>query len=111
MQQQIESVILSNVGNRLTQELAYGLIMSVTHLAQQAVESAVRTATAGGGDIAGAVGEAHQQPTAAQPPVAGQATAYVDPAYVRTDADAGAPPSAEKPQRVGKARTARKARQ
>lgn len=111
MQQQIESVILSNVGNRLTQELAYGLIMSVTHLAQQAVESAVRTASGGVGDDAGAVAEAQQPAVVAQPPMPGQATAYVDPAYVRTDADGGAPRSAERPERVGKARTARKARQ
>ena len=36
MQQQIESIILSNVGNRLTQELAHGIILGVLQVAQQA---------------------------------------------------------------------------
>ena len=40
MQQQIESIILSNVGNRLTQELAHGIILGVLQVAQQATNDA-----------------------------------------------------------------------
>ena len=40
MQQQIESIILSSVGNRLTQELAHGIILGVLQVAQQATNDA-----------------------------------------------------------------------
>ncbi|WYX32112.1 hypothetical protein WJ976_12700 [Achromobacter denitrificans] len=99
MQKQIESVILSNVGNRLTQELAYGLIMTISHLAQQAVDAAHAAATTGpAADQVGAA-PAPVNPTAGQ---SGGFQEFVDPAYAR-------PPVAE-PKRARKPATTQRAR-
>ncbi|MNL05525.1 hypothetical protein D3C87_1261300 [compost metagenome] len=70
MNKEIESVIFSNVGNRLTQELAMGLIMSMAQIVHQAVQ-AERQAAA---EVAVASSSA---------PSAGQdaAAAIIDPAY------------------------------
>lgn len=40
MQKEIENAIFSNVGNRLTAELAMGLVMTVLQVAQRSVEEA-----------------------------------------------------------------------
>lgn len=93
MQQQIESAILSNVGNRLTQELAYGLIMTVMQVAQQAVEAAQAEAAA----RATGASEALDQQTMPAPGGAAQGpTGFdpcVDPAYARREEPAPAPPA------------------
>lgn len=90
MQQKIESVILSNVGNRLTQELAYGLIMTVMQVAQQAVDAARAEAVVLSPDA----GEAEDRPLV--PEAGGAAPAptgfdpCVDSAYARRDEPAPA---------------------
>lgn len=91
MQQQIESAILSNVGNRLTQELAYGLIMTVMQVAQQAVDAAraevvARVPDAGDEEdrpLVSEAGGAAPAPTGFDP--------CVDSAYARQDEPAPAP--------------------
>ncbi|MGE8688636.1 MAG: hypothetical protein ACN6PJ_15950 [Achromobacter sp.] len=102
MQKQIESAILSNVGNRLTQELAYGLIMTITHLAQQAVDAAQQAALAG--PDAGQVGDAQPVPDPPTPPQGGGFQDFVDPAYARAGSTGG--PAAPKPKPKRPARKA-----
>lgn len=79
MQKEIENAIFSNVGNRLTAELAMGLVMSLLQVAQQAVEAARNealsaaasmappAAAAQGDDQAGAIDSAYARRRAAKP--------------------------------------------
>ncbi|AUZ19839.1 hypothetical protein AL509_29630 [Achromobacter xylosoxidans] len=73
MQKEIENAIFSNVGNRITQELAMGLVMSLLQVAQQAVEAARSEALSAAASMA---------PPAAAAQGADEAGA-IDPAYAR----------------------------
>lgn len=75
MQQQIESLIFSNVGNRLTQELAIGLVMSLVQVTQKVINDAVVAASPPPGEPAPGVGQITP-------------AANVDPAYQRDSAPA-----------------------
>ncbi|WP_338619040.1 hypothetical protein [Achromobacter sp. E1] len=84
MNKEIESVIFSNVGNRLTQELAMGLVMSLAQILHQAVQ-AERHAAADAADAA----PLDAQAGAGQgQPVDGGGSAIIDPAYQRAPAPA-----------------------
>lgn len=109
MQQQIESIILSNVGNRLTQELAHGIILGVLQVAQQATNdatAAVRAALTEMPDepLLDFAGSAGAQASAGSSPLD-----HVDPAY-RAPAASAPPPAAKTPRRP-KATATKKARQ
>lgn len=73
MQKEIENAIFSNVGNRITQELAMGLVMSLLQVAQQAVEAARSEALSAAASMV---------PPAAAAQGADEAGA-IDPAYAR----------------------------
>ena len=84
MNKEIESVIFSNVGNRLTQELAMGLVMSLAQILHQAVQAERQAAAASAAD-AGAVDADAGQVAGAPAPGVGQIApaAIIDPAYQR----------------------------
>lgn len=73
MQKEIENAIFSNVGNRITQELAMGLVMSLLQVTQQAVEAARSEALSAAASMV---------PPAAAAQGADEAGA-IDPAYAR----------------------------
>lgn len=89
MNKEIESVIFSNVGNRLTQELGMGMVMSLAQILHQAVQ-AERQAAAASAAEAGAVDADASQGAEAPAPGVGQITpaAIIDPAYQRKPAPA-----------------------
>lgn len=109
MQKEIESAIFSNVGNRLTQELAIGLVMVVMQVAGQAVEAA-RAETSdpppapGAGQLPGSI---PVDPAAAPVGSLGE-TSFVAPGYARQDEQAPAVPV--RPRRARKPTTPKKAR-
>lgn len=83
MQKEIENAIFSNVGNRLTAELAMGLVMAVLQVAQRSVEEARAEG------LSAAAAMAPPAAAAAGPDSAGD----IDPRYARSVA-AGKPPAA-----------------
>lgn len=84
MNKEIESVIFSNVGNRLTQELAMGLVMSLAQILHQAVQ-AERQAAADAATADAASSDAGAGTDQSQP-VDGGGSAIIDPAYQRKPA-------------------------
>lgn len=109
MQKEIESVIFSNVGNRLTQELAIGLVMTVMQVAHQAVETARAEAAATLPHSGAEDQNDFSSDVSAAPPQNSQDVhALVDPAYARQDDQALAAPV--RPRRASKPTTAKEAR-
>ncbi len=98
MQKEIENAIFSNVGNRLTAELAMGLVMTVLQVAQRSVEEA-RAA-----GLSAAAAMVPPAAAAAGPDSAGN----IDPRYAR-DAAPAMPPAA-RPRRAAAAPRTSKAR-
>lgn len=94
MQKEIENAIFSNVGNRITQELAMGLVMSLLQVAQQAVEAARNE---------GLSAAASMVPPAAAAQGADQCGA-IDPAHARKPEAATTRRRATKPTKTTKAR-------
>ncbi|MEN4919448.1 hypothetical protein ABE485_12300 [Achromobacter spanius] len=82
MNKEIESVIFSNVGNRLTQELAMGLVMNLAQILHQTVQAerqAAASAAAADAVDAGAEVAGETVPSANHAAPA----AIIDPAYQR----------------------------
>lgn len=77
MNKEIESVIFSNVGNRLTQELGMGLVMSLAQILHQAVQAERQAAAASVAEAEAAETDASQTALAPAP------AAIIDPAYQR----------------------------
>lgn len=109
MQKEIESAIFSNVGNRLTQELAIGLVMVVMQVAGQAVEAARAEALESPPDPgAGQLPDGIQVTLAAPPVGALSETSFVAPGYARQDDQTPAAPA--RPPRARRPTTPKKAR-
>lgn len=109
MQKEIESAIFSNVGNRLTQELAIGLVMVVMQVAGQAVEAArAETPEPPADPGAGQLPDSNQVTPAAAPVGSLGETSFVAPGYARQDDQAPAAPA--RPRRASKPTTPKKAR-
>ncbi|MCP2517396.1 hypothetical protein M5J07_20825 [Achromobacter mucicolens] len=87
MNKEIESVIFSNVGNRLTQELGMGMVMSLAQILHQAVQAERQASAAGVAEDDPASDDTNQAAAALTPGV-GQITpaAIVDLAYQRNPA-------------------------
>lgn len=77
MNKEIESVIFSNVGNRLTQELAMGMVMTLAQVLNQAVQAERESAAAVPSGVQGISG------ASAAGVGQGEPAAIIDPAYQR----------------------------
>lgn len=112
MQKEIESAIFSNVGNRLTQELAIGLVMVVMQVVGQAVEAArAETSEPPADPGAGQLPDGNQVAPAAAPVGSLGETSFVAPGYARQDDQAPAAHAAPaRPRRASKPTTPKKAR-
>lgn len=109
MQKEIESAIFSNVGNRLTQELAIGLVMVVMQVAGQAVEAArAETSEPPADPGAGQLPDGIQVAPAAAPVGSLGETSFVAPGYARLDEQT--PAALVRSRRASKPTTPKKAR-
>lgn len=83
MNKEIESVIFSNVGNRLTQELAMGLVMNLAQILHQAVQAERQAAASAAAADAVDAGAGEQAGETVRSADQAAPAAIIDPAYQR----------------------------